>query len=307
MQNKNLAAIDLDLLPVLEALLRRRNVTHAAHEVGLSQPAVSRALSRLRDLFDDPLLIRAGGGLTLTPRAERLAPQVAEALEGLRGLFREAGFDPAQEKRTVRLVASDVHTLLLLPALTARLAREAPGIDVQVSAYGPETITLMQQGRLDLAFALETTPLPVGTETLPLGYDRLALVMRRGHPLADRPVTPEDYERFPHAAIRIFGDGQSELDAALAARGLSRRIALNTPYFTAALAAISHSDLLTTVSEALAQRLAETFGLVCVPSPVAPEPMRLVLVWDRLRGRDPALIWFRECLRDVAAAVYSVS
>lgn len=307
MQNKNLAAVDLDLLPVLEALLRRRNVTHAAQEVGLSQPAVSRALSRLRDLFDDPLLIRTGGGLTLTPKAERLAPQVAAALEGLRGLFREAGFDPAQEKRTIRLVASDVHAVLLLPPLMARLAHEAPGIDVQVSAYGPDTVTRMQQGRLDLAFALETTPLPVGTESLPLGEDRLALVMRRGHPLADRAVTPEDYERFPHAAISIFGDGQSELDAALAARGLSRQIALTTPYFMAALATVGHSDLLTTLSAALAQRMADSFGLICRPTPLAPEPMRLVLVWDRLRGRDPALIWFRERLRDVAAEVYSVT
>ncbi|UDF05465.1 LysR family transcriptional regulator [Asticcacaulis sp. AND118] len=303
----NLSAVDLDLLPVLEALLRRRNVTHAANEVGLSQPAVSRALGRLRELFEDPLLIRSGGGLTLTPKAERLAPQVAAALDGLRGLFRDEAFDPAQEQRTVRLVASDVHTLLLLPALTTRLAREAPGIDVQVSAYGPDTVALMQQGRLDLGFALDTTPLPVGTETLPLGYDRLALVMRRGHPLADRPVTAEDYERFAHAAIRIFGDGQSELDAALAARGLSRHIALSTPYFTAALAAVSRSDLLTTISEALAHRLADTFGLVCVPSPLAPDPLRLVLVWDRLRGRDPALIWFRERLREVAAEVYPVA
>lgn len=305
MQNKNLSAIDLDLLPVLDALLRRRNVTHAAREVGLSQPAVSRALGRLRDLFDDPLLIRSGGGLTLTPRAERLAPQVGEALDGLRGLFREERFDPAQERRTVRLVGSDVHTLLLLPALTTLLAREAPGIKLHVSSYAPDTVNLMQQGRLDMAFALDTTPLPVGTETLSLGEDRLVLVMRRHHPLAGKPVTPEDYERFPHAAISIFGDGRSELDAELAARGLSRQIALTTPYFTAALAAVSQSDLLSTVSEALARRLAETFGLICVPTPLAPEPMRMRLVWDRLRGRDPALIWFRKRLGEVAAEVYS--
>lgn len=304
MHRKNLSAVDLDLLPVLEALLRRRNVTHAASEVGLSQPAVSRALGRLRDLFDDPLLIRSGGGLTLTPKAERLAPQVVAALDGLRGLFRDEAFDPAQEQRTVRLVASDVHTLLLLPSLMAALSHEAPGVRVQVSAYGPDTITQMQQGRLDLAFALGSTPLPAGTETLPLGLDRLVLVMRKGHPLVGKSVTAEDYERFPHAAISIFGDGQSELDAALAARGLSRRIALTTPHFTAALAAVSQSDLLTTVSEALAQRFADTFGLVCVPSPVAPDPLHLLLVWDRLRGRDPALIWFRERLRAVAAEVY---
>ncbi|ACB95118.1 LysR family transcriptional regulator [Beijerinckia indica] len=301
---KHLPGIDLDLLPVLDALLRRRNVTHAGREVGLSQPAMSRALGRLRHLFDDPLLVRQAGGFALTPKAQRLAPQVAIALEQVGALFRDAPFDPAAEQRTIRIVAADAQTLLLLPEVMRRVSREAPGIRVAVEGYSPETITHMQQGRIDFAFALASSPLPPGAESMTLGTDRLMLVTRRDHPLAAGPVSAEDYARFPHVAITIFGDGQSEIDAALAARRLSRTIALTTPYFAAALAVVAATDYVTTLSEALARRFSDTFSLVIRPSPLIAEPHSLTLVWDRIRSKDPALFWFRELVRDVAVTIY---
>ncbi len=304
MAETHLSGIDLDLLPVLDALLRRRNVTQAGQDVGLSQPAVSRALGRLRHLFDDPLLLRQAGAFSLTPKAERLAPQVAAALEQVSALFRDTAFNPAVERRTVRLVAADVHTLLLVPEIMRRVSREAPGLRLAVQGYGRETVTDLQQGRIDFAFALASSPLPPGTESLSLGEDRLALVMRRAHPLAAGPVAVEDLVRFPHAAVSIFGDGQSEIDAGLAARGLSREVTLTTPSFIAALAAIATTDCLTTLSEALAGRFEEQFGLAIRPSPLMTAPLSNTLVWDRLRSRDPALIWFRELVREVAATVY---
>src|SRR5271157_3180082 len=130
MREVNLAGLDLNLLPALEALLRRRNVTRAAAEVGLSQPAMSRALARLREIFGDPLLVRAGGGLAPTPAAEALAPKVVAALESLRGLFRPPAVDPAGLKRTFRLAAADAQTILIAPRLVARLEREAPGVNL---------------------------------------------------------------------------------------------------------------------------------------------------------------------------------
>jgi len=302
--NRHLSGIDLDLLPVLDALLRRRNVTHAGRDVGLSQPAMSRALDRLRCLFGDPLLVRQAGGFTLTPKAERLAPQVAAALEQVGVLFREAPFDPAAERRTVRIVAADAQTLLLMPEVMRRVSCEAPGLRVAVEGYGPETIAHLQQGRIDFAFALASSPLPPGVESMVLGIDRLMLITRRGHPLATGPVSAEDYARFPHAAITIFGDGRSEIDTALAARGLSRTIALTTPHFAAALAVVAATDYLTTLSEALARRFDDTFGLAMRPSPLIAEPLSITLVWNRIRSTDPALVWFRELIRDVAATIY---
>ncbi|MGG6895913.1 MULTISPECIES: LysR family transcriptional regulator [Rhizobium] len=302
--NKHLSGIDLDLLPVLDALLLRRNVTHAGRDVGLSQPAMSRALNRLRSLFGDPLLVRQAGGFTLTPKAERLAPQVAAALAQLGALFRDAPFDPAIEQRTVRIAAADAQTLLLMPEVMRRVSHDAPGFRVAVESYGPETVRHIQQGRIDFAFALASSPLPPGAESMVLGVDRLMLVTRRGHPLAAGPVSAEDYARFSHAAITIFGDGQSEIDAALAARGLSRTIALATPHFAVALAVVAATDYVTTLSEALSRRFGDMFGLAMRPSPLIPEPFSVTLVWDRLRSADPALVWFRELMRDVASTVY---
>ena len=166
MREVNLAAVDLNLLPPLEALLRRRNVTRAAADAGLSQPAMSRALGRLRDLLDDPLLVRQGGGFILTPFAEALAPQLATALGEVQGLFSRPAFDPRGETRTIRMVASDIHTVLLIPPLMARLAAQAPGVALRIAAYSPELPDRVARGEVDLTFAVTGAPSRVKATTI---------------------------------------------------------------------------------------------------------------------------------------------
>ncbi|MDI4231962.1 LysR substrate-binding domain-containing protein [Bradyrhizobium sp. Arg237L] len=119
-----------------------------------------------------------------------------------------------------------------------------------------------------------------------------------------KPLKLEDLERFPHVAISIFGDGQSEMNTMLAARGLSRHVGLTTPYFMLALATVAETDHVATVSEALARRFAPEFDLVLTPSQLIAEPMTLTLVWDHVRSGDPALGWFRNLLREIARRVY---
>ena len=173
MREVNLAAIDLNLLPPLAALLLRRNVTRAAVDAGLSQPAMSRALGRLRDLLDDPLLVRQGAGFILTPVADALVPQLATALGEVQGLFSRPVFDPRGETRTIRMVASDIHTVLLVPPLMARLAVAAPGVALRIEAYSPELPDRVARGEVDLTFAVTGAPLPPGAVSLPIGRDRL--------------------------------------------------------------------------------------------------------------------------------------
>ena len=305
MREVNLAGLDLNLLPPLEALLRQRNVTYAAADVGLSQPAMSRALARLRHLLGDPLLVRAGAGFVLTPRAESLVPQLAAALGEVKGLFRQQAFDPSGERRTIRIAASDTQTVLLAPALMARLKREAPGLDLRFVPYATDMVRRMETGALDLAFALSTTPLPPGAQSAVIARDRLALVMRRGHPLAGKAWTMADYGAVDHAAIAIFGDGQSELDALLAAAGVSRRIALATPHFTAALAAVAATDMVTTISRAFAARFAAALDLSLREPPFAETGMAMTLVWSHVRARDPLLAWLRALIGDVAGLAYA--
>jgi DNA-binding transcriptional LysR family regulator len=300
MREVNISAIDLNLLPALEALLKRRNVSHAAHEVGLSQPAMSRALARLRDVLGDPLLVRApGGGYALSPRATALSVQLATTLDHVKAVFRDPGFDPATTERTVRIAGIDIHTILLAPALMARLAKEAPGIDIRFEGYGPDLVERIETGRLDLAFAQSNTPLPPGARSAPFARDRLALVLRSGHPMAKRKWTVEDYGRVDHVGISIFGDAGSELDAQLARTGVKRRMALVTPHFMAALSAVSQTDLATTVSRAFATRFADTFGLILKEPPLPDTDLDLTFVWSHVRAADPVLAWIREVIREV--------
>ena len=304
MREVNLAGLDLNLLPPLEALLRQRNVTRAAADVGLSQPAMSRALARLRAIFDDPLLVRTGGVLAPTPLAEARIPKAAAAVDGLRGLFHAEDFEPSTLKRTIRLAAADAQTVLLAPRLVSRLASEAPGVDLRFEPIGRDILARMEQGFVDLCFATAATPLPPGASSEPLASDRLALVMRRGHPAANRDWSLADYATYPHATVAFFGDGVSEIDAALAAAGLERRITLTTPHFMATIAAVAASDCVTTISLAFARRFAEPFNLV-LRRPPLPDALEVTMVGLRLRAADPALKWFRGVLRAEAAAVYA--
>ncbi len=297
----HLSGIDLNLLPPLAALLRHRNVTLAAEEVGLSQPAMSRALARLRDLLGDTLLVRIPGGYALTPRAQTIAERLGVALDQVRTVFEKPEFDPARVERTFRIAGSDVQTVLLAPPLMARLAKEAPGVSIRMEGYRPDLIERMTAGQVDLAFAVSTTELPPGTLSETIAHDRLAVVMRSKHPMARKAWKVEDYARYKHVGISILGDDRSELDAQLAAAGVSRTISLVTPHFLAALATVAQSDYVTTLSRALATHYARQYDLVLKEPPVPEIGLELTLVRTRIRDADPVLTWLRGVIREVAA------
>lgn len=300
MRDVHLSGLDLNLLPPLEALLRRRNVSLAAQDVGLSQPAMSRALARLRKVLGDTLLVRVAKGYALTPRAQTLAARLAVTLDHVKGVFEEPVFDPAKVQRTVRIAGLDTHATLLAPVLMARLAKLAPGVSIRLEAYSLDLVSRVETGALDLVFATSNAPLPPGARSELYARDRLALVMRKGHPMARRKWTIEDYGKVDHAGISIFGDAQSELDALLAAAGVHRRIALVTPHFMGALAAVSATDMVTTLSRVFAERFAETFDLVLKEPPLVETELDLTIVWSHVRAEDPVLTWLRTVIRDVA-------
>jgi DNA-binding transcriptional LysR family regulator len=300
MHQVNLSGIDLNLLPPLYALLLRKNVTHAASDVGMSQPAMSRALARLRDRLSDPLLVRGPKGLVRTPRGEALLPLVSRAMADLAGLFEPDRFDPKTVKRTIRIASSDVQTLLIAPRLHALLRQEAPNIDLVFEPYGRDVAKRMEEGRLDFVFALSTTPLPGGATSFDISRDRLALVMRRGHPLAAKPWTLKDYAEVDHVSVRLTDDGLSDLDTLLAREKITRRIALATPHFMAALAAVAQSDAVTTISRHFAEAFQNLFDLEIRDPPLPRFEMVTTLVTASVRASDPALLWLVECVRKVA-------
>jgi DNA-binding transcriptional LysR family regulator len=304
MREPKLSALDLNLLPVLAALLRRRSITLAAADVGLSQPAVSRALQRLRDVLEDPLLIRSRSGYVLSPRAQELSERLFGVLSAVQGLYKTQSFDPEGAERTVRMAATDTQTVLLAPAIIARLKRDAPGIDVQIESYGRDLVPRIESGALDFAFATGAVPMPAGAVSLTLARDRLALVMRRGHPMAPRNWTLSDYGKVDHVTVALLGDGTSDLDARLAAEGIRRRIVLKTPHFSAALATVAATDAVTTISQTFARRFETHYDLILKPPPFAQPDFDIKLIWWHIQTNDPVLSWFRAVVCDIAREVF---
>ncbi|MBG1232862.1 LysR family transcriptional regulator [Aestuariivirga litoralis] len=304
MRQVNLNGIDLNLLPPLEALLRLRNVSEAASATGLSQPAMSRTLARLRDVLDDPLLVRVGRQYALTPKASLLQPELHQALQRVSGLFDFSAFDPLQEKRLVRFVGADTHTIQFFPPLVKKMSAEAPGIELSVEPYSPGLFQRMNDGSLDFAFALANTPLPRGLASQPMGQDRLALVMRRGNPAAGSRCTLKQFAKLGHVGVRIFGDGVSEIDRQLAAAGLKREMKLMTPHFMAALATVSQTDLVTTISRAFAEKFAASLDLVVMEPPLTDIELKQTVVYPQLRKDDRFLVWMVAAMQEVARKVY---
>lgn len=300
MLEKHLRAIDLNLLPVLDALLRHRNATRAGAEVGLSQPAMSRALGRLRHLLDDPLLVRGPGGSMLSPRAEALRQPLAVLLAEIRALLVDPPFDPAAEARTLRLAMTDAQAELLLAPLVQRVTAAAPGVVIEWVPIGPGLPERMVAGEVDLTLALDTTPLPRGAASEPLTTDMLAVVARRGHPCGDEWAIG-DYARWPSVIVSLIGDRTSDIDAELAAAGVERPVAAIVPSFRAAAEIVALSDAVTTISRAFAARVAAPLDLRLMAPPLANTRLGVVMVWAHYRSSDPLLGWLRGVLAGVAA------
>lgn len=304
MRDVHLKAIDLNLLTALGALLAQRSVSRAAREVGLSQPAMSRALERLRHLFGDELMLRSGAGMVLTARAEALAPQVQEVLADIRALVTEPRFDPALERRTVRIAALDSQTALFFPGVMARLVEEAPHIDLRVVPIGPDIARRLQNGEIDLTFSLANYPLGAGAHSEMLMEDRLALIMRRDHPAArSGSLSLAAYAALSHVTVSVFDDGRTDADAVLAAAGLERRIGLTTPHFIAALMAVARTDMVTVLSRAFAQQFTEAFGLILLEPPIRPTALPVTMVWHAARKHDRLLAWLRGVFKEVASGL----
>jgi len=303
MRDLNLASVDLNLLPALEALLRRRHVTRAAEDVGLTQPAMSHQLARLREVLGDDLLVRGSSGLALTPRAEEIAPRVAAVLNAARAIYRPPPFEPAKVRRVLQVVGADLHSILFVPELMDRLRREAPGVQLSIQNYTRDVFKRLADGSIDLVFADAETPLPPGAASTVIGEDRYALVMREKHPAAAKTWTVAEYANWDSVVVSIFGDGASDVDARLAKAGVARRIGLSTPHFMASLATVSSTDMIATTSRLFAVRHAKAFRLIVRGPPFPEVRFTSTVIGSALRVNDPVIQWFCALTKEVSEAV----
>lgn len=298
----NLSGFDLNLLRVLDALLREGSVTRAAARLGLSQPATSAALGRLRHALGDPLFVRQGQGLVATDRARRLEIPLREILDRTRALIDGPGiFDPAQAEGAFRIGGSDFFAEMLMPALGAAVSREAPGIIVQLVDLVPgnHVATLEREG-VDIVLIPETA-FPEWTDHERLFRSSFRMIARSGHPrLRDAGVAPgaevpmDLFCDLGHVVFSPEGRLSAMGDAALAAVGRKRRVAMTVPVFSGVLRAVVESDLVGMLPRQLAEAVAPRLGLSVHPLPFPVPAATICMVWHRRVSRAPAHRWLRD-------------
>ncbi|WP_205884479.1 LysR family transcriptional regulator [Pseudomonas kribbensis] len=289
-QMNDLRRIDLNLLVILDALLSEQHVTRAAERLHLSQPAVSHALARLRDLLGDPLLVRAGSGLVPTARALELVAPLAEALAQVQSLLAPNTFDPASARRIFRLAMSDYGAAIILPGLIRTLRAEAPGIDLQISHASREgMVEGLLNGDIDLAAGV-LPELPGELCSTPLFEERYVCLLDRQSLPAEGVLDLPTYLSRPHVLLEMRGSGTPEIERTLTALRERRRVAVSLPHWSVAPQFISGTDLILTVASR-ALKDVDDDSLIVVPPPFEIAPFTFVSAWHKRRGGDQALNW----------------
>ena len=294
--------LDLNLLVLFQRLYAERRVSAVAEGLGLTQPAVSNALARLRRLFGDELFLRTSAGMVPTPRAEQLAAPVGEALALIhRGLNPQRGFEPSRAEQSVTIGMTDIGEIVFLPALVERLRRVAPGL--VLSTVRNTAVNLkeeMEAGKVDLAIGL-LPQLKGGFFQRRLFSQRYVCLFRRGHRLDRKRLTLADFRAAEHLVVVSAGTGHGRVDERLRRAGIERRVRLTVPHFVGVGHILQGSDLVATVPERLAQRLVEPFGLVSAPHPAELPEVAITLFWHAKLHRSAANQWLREQIVDLFA------
>jgi DNA-binding transcriptional LysR family regulator len=304
MLTTHLEGVDLNLLPPLAALLEERHVTRAAERSRLSQPAMSRALARLRRLLEDQLLVRAGSGYVLTPRAERIQRQLAGLMPQLETLFATEVFDPATAEEHYRLAATDYALLLFLDQVAREVNTLSPRSALRIESPRDAVFDDVLHGRLDLSFYVAAPPAPFCREFL---FDDICVcVMSADHPLAERErLTLDEYLRCSHLVIDIIDGEQPLIFHRLRELGVARRAGVTLPLNAGAHAVLPGTTLVATLNKRLVDKYVDDLSLAVVAAPVELEPFHYFMFWHPRLDHDPAQQWLRDRIHAVAAAAVS--
>lgn len=292
---------DLNLLTVFDALMRERHAGRAAERLNLTQPAVSHALGRLRELVGDPLFVRHARGMRPTPGAQTLGTVIVPALATLRGSLRaQRGFDPGAVARTVVIGSSDYIDLVLIPHLAAQLQRDAPRLDLRFRATASGAVAdQLRRGEIDMAIG-PLAAAPRHGELTPLFTERFVAVARARHPAFAKRPTPKRFAELPQLLISPQGDAAGPVDRALAERGLARRVAMTVTHFAAAPFVIEACDLVAVMPERVAHRMLPAARIAIHPLPLAIPHWTVGLVTSASHGADPLMDWLAALIRKVA-------
>jgi len=296
----NIYNFDLNLLRVLDALLRERNVSRAAERLSLSQPAVSNALNRLRELLDDPLLVRVGRAMQPTPRALSLETPIRDALQQIEHTLNAGDvFDPATSRQRFVIAVTDYVELICMPRLMAHLAQVAPGVQLAIEHLTPSLpAEALDNGELDLVLG-RFVEVPTRFHTRRWASETLQVALRQSHPLADEALDLDRFLRLRHLWVH-GGQTRGMVDQWLEEHGLSRDVVYTTPNYLQAAHIVASSDLAAVLPTQLARYFAELMPLRLFELPFDLGSFRLDIVSVAQRERDAALQWLIEQIVVVA-------
>lgn len=290
----NIAGVDLNLLVAFEALYQERNVSRAARRIGLAQPSLSNALSRLRHVFKDELFVRTPQGMIPTQRAEEIAPPVLAALVQMREVLAGATqFDPAKVQQSVVIAAADYFELTILPRLIRYLGEHAPGIRIRTKYLEKDQIVeQLDRREVDVAFGV-IAEVPSRIQLQSAMQESFVCLLREGHPLLEKRLTLEQFLQVPHVLFSLRADARGIVDDELARMGMVRQIGLTVSHFISLGFIVKESDMIATVPQYVASVLADYLPIRIVPPPLVIPPFYLNLLWSRAMENDPLNRWLR--------------
>ena len=303
MGNFNLRKLDLNLLTILEQLLTYRHVSQAASALNMSQPAVSRALSRLRDQFDDPLLVKTFDGYKLTKRAVLIHNQLQQVLTGIRDMMQLEEFDPARFKGEFKIAALDYEMFVIIPKLMIRLQESAPGISIQVMQYDPHVGLLKTLNNNIDIILYSTDDAPEGIFKQKLFSDNYAITMSKKHPLAKKDITLKEYCKLKHAIVSGDGIKSTDIDKALKQVRCKREVILSVPHFSLSPKIVANSELVMTMPSKLIKYIGGNKEILLKNLPFKMEDFHIEQFWYELQHYNPAHQWLRKQVKDIVKGI----
>jgi len=311
----DVSRVDLNLLVYLDVLLREKNVTKAANHLGITQPAMSNGLRRLRDLFGDPLLVRTSEGMTATERAEEIQPLLRQVLSGIEQIVQQkTPFSAAQSQRAFRIMASDYAESCLMPRVLRRIRQEAPHVTLDVLTPSDVSFADVEQGRLDMAInRFEKIPQSFHQKTL--WTETFACLMNASNPMLKEEFSLESYLSASHIWVSKTGFGVGVgvnpkdiqrlgwVDEALAKIGCKRQISVFTRHYQVAMLLAEQHDLMATLPSRAAWLQKDNPALVVKAPPFDIPPFELKMAWSPLLQHNPDHQWLRRLIAEVAIEV----
>jgi DNA-binding transcriptional LysR family regulator len=291
--------IDLNLLVVFDVMVEQRSVTRAAEALGLSQPATSAAVARLRTLFGDPLFVKTGPSMQATPRAMALAIPIRRVIDTLKeDILQASAFDPAQADKTFDLIAPDIAEFILLPRLLARLRTEAPGVKLRMASMPRHAAAqALESGAAELALGYFPDLQKTGFFQQRLFKHSYVCIVRRDHPHIGDRMTMKQFLSTPHAVVSPEGR-EHLVERFLNTKQLQRQVALELSHFMSLFSIIASSDLVATVPHDLAEFCEQNGNIRIVAPPVKMPEVEVHQFWHQRLNKDAANVWFRGLVHD---------